>query len=90
MLRHHLTLHHHIIYIDLDTLAQLRFKHSSHHSSIGRPCIFQTKGHHFVMVISCRGDKSYLFLIIQSQWYLVVSLEGIQKTHPMVAYNCIH
>ena len=40
MLEHHLTFHHHIIYIDPNTLAQLWFKHSRHHSLIGKPCIF--------------------------------------------------
>ena len=64
MLGHHLTFHHNIIYIDLNTFAQLWFKHLSHYPLIGRPCIFQTKGHHFVVVVSCGNDKSCLFLII--------------------------
>ena len=52
MLEHHLTLHHHIVYINLNTLAQLWFKHSSHHLLIGKPCIFQTKGHYFVVGVT--------------------------------------
>ena len=58
MLRHHFTLHHHILYIDLNILAQLWFKHSNYHPLIGRPYVFQTKRHHFVVVISNRSDKS--------------------------------
>ena len=42
------------------------------------------------MVIPSRSDKSCLLLITQSQWYLVVSLEGIKKTHPRMAYSSIH
>ena len=57
MLGHHLTLHHNIIYIDLNTFAQLWFKHLSHYPLISRPCIFQTKGHHFVVVVSCGNNK---------------------------------
>ena len=57
---------------------------------IGRPYILQSKRHHFVVVISSRSNKNCLLLIIQSQWYLVVSLEGIQKAHPRMAYSCIH
>ena len=64
MLRHHLTLHYHIIYIDLDILAQLGFKHLSHHSLIGGSCIFKAKGHHLIMVVSNGGDKGCLLLII--------------------------
>ena len=89
MLRHHLTLHHHIIYIDLNILVQLWLKHLSYHSLIGKPCILQTKVHHFVVVISNRSDKSCLLLITQGQWYLMISLEGIQKAHPRMAYSCI-
>ena len=57
MFGHHLTLHHHIIYIDLNTLAQLWFKHPSHHPLVGSPYILQAKGDHLVMVISNRSDK---------------------------------
>ena len=34
VLEHHLTLHHHVVYVDLNTFAQLGFKHSCHHSLI--------------------------------------------------------
>ena len=64
MLRHYLALHYHVVYIDFNTLAQLWFKRSRHHSLIGRPCVFQTKGYYFVVVVSNGSDKSYLFLII--------------------------
>ena len=41
MLGYHLTLHHHVIYVDFNVLAQLWFKHSHrHHPLIGRPCVF--------------------------------------------------
>ena len=64
VLKHHLALHHHVIYIDLNTLAQLRLKHLSHHPLIGRSCIFHAKGHYFVMVVSSGSDKGYFLLII--------------------------
>ena len=51
MLGHHLAFHHHVIYIDFNILAQLRFKHFSHHPLIGESCIFQAEGHHLVMVV---------------------------------------
>ena len=77
MLGHHLSLYHHIIYVDLNILAQLWLEHPDHHPLIGRPCIFQTKVHHFVVVVSSGSDKSRLLLIFQGQWYLMVSLESI-------------
>ena len=84
------TLYHHIIYIDLNTLAQLWFKHPSHHPLVDKPCIFQTKGHHFVVVVSGGSEKSCIFLITQGQWYLVVPLKGIQEAHLRMAHDCIH
>ena len=66
MLGHHLTLHHHIIYINLNILAQLWLKHSSHHPLIDGPYILQTKRHHVVVIISSRSDKSCLLLITKS------------------------
>ena len=77
MLGHHLTLYHHVIYIDFNALTQLRLKHSSHHSLVGGPRIFQIKRHHLVMVVSNGSDKSYLFLVVCDQWYLMISLKGI-------------
>ena len=35
MLGHHHTLHHHVVYVDLNTFVQLGFKHSYHHPLIG-------------------------------------------------------
>ena len=64
MFRHHLDLHHYVIYIDLNILAQLWFKHFSHHPLIGESRIFQAKWHHLVMVVSNGSDKSCLLLII--------------------------
>ena len=77
MLELHLSLHHHIIYVDFNVLAKLRFKHPSHHPLISGTYILQSKGHHFVVVIPSGRNKSSLFLIIQSQWYLMVPLKGI-------------
>ena len=65
MLEHQLALHHHVVYIDFNTLTQLWFKHSRHHPLIGRPCVFQPKGHHFVVVVFNGSDKSCLFLIVR-------------------------
>ena len=65
MFGHYLTFHHHIVYIDLNTLAQLWFKHPSYHPLISRLYIFQTKRHHFVVVVSNGSDKNCLFLITQ-------------------------
>ena len=69
MLRHHLTLYHHVIYIDLNALTQLWLKHSGHHSLVGGPCVFQTKRHHLIMVVSNGSDKSCLFLVVCGKWY---------------------
>ena len=90
MLVHCLTLYHYIIYIDFNILVQLRLKHPSHHPLIGEPRILQIKTHHFVVVISSRGDKSGLLLITQGQWYLMILLKGVQKAHPRMAYSCIY
>ena len=81
MLGHYLTFHHHIINIDLNILAKLGFKHFSHHSLVSRPCILQSKMHHHIMTIPSGRYKSSLLLVGQSQWYLMVPLKGIHKTH---------
>ena len=62
----HLTLHHHVVYIDLNSLAQLWFKHPHHLPLIGESRIFQAKGHYFIMVISSRSDEGYLLLVVQA------------------------
>ena len=90
MLGHHFALHNHVIDINFNTSTKLGFEHFSHHPLVGRSGIFQTEGHHFVMVVPNRGDKSSLLLIVRGQWYLVISLEGIQKTHPRMTHGCIH
>ena len=90
MLGYYLTLYNHIINIDFNASAQLWFKHFSHYPLISKPCIFQIKGHHFVMIVFSGSNKSCLFLIVQYQWYLVISLKGIQETHLRIAYRCIH
>ena len=90
MLGHYLALYNHIINIDFNAPAQLWFEYFSHHPLISRPYIFQTKGHHFVVIVSSGSNKSCLFLIVQCQWYLVISLKGIQETHPRMAYRCIY
>ena len=77
MLGLHLALHHHIIYVDFNILAKLRFKHPSYQPLISGSCILQFKGHHLVMVIPSGCNKSSLLLITQSQWYLMVPLKGI-------------
>ena len=35
VLGHHLTLHHHVVYVDLNAFAQLGFKYSCHHPLTG-------------------------------------------------------
>ena len=65
VLGHHLVFHHHIVYINLNTITQLWFKHLSHHLLIGGSRVFQAKGHHLIVVVSSGSDKSCLFLIIQ-------------------------
>ena len=64
MLGHQLALHNHVIDIDFNILAQLWFEHFGHHSLISLPCIFQPKGHHFVVIVPYRGNKNSLLLII--------------------------
>ena len=90
MLRNHLTFHYHIIYVNLNVFPQLRLEHSCHHSLICGSCILQTEWHHFVMVVPDSGNKSSLLLIVQGQRYLMITLEGIQKAHPMMADSGIY
>ena len=90
VLRHYLTLYHHVIYIDFNALTQLRLKHSGHHSLVGGPCVFQTKRHHLIMIVSNESDKSGLFLVVYNQWYLMISLKGVQKAHLRMARGCIY
>ena len=80
VLRFQLTLDHHVVYIYFNILAQLWFKHPSHHPLISRPCIFKYK----------RSDESYFFLIFQGQRYLVVALKGVQKAHSRMTYSDIY
>ena len=63
MLEHHFTLHYHVIYIDFNILAQLRFKNLSRHPLIGGSFIFQAKGHDLVVVASNESNKICLFLV---------------------------
>ena len=65
MLRFQLTLDQYVIYIYFNILAQLWFKHPSHHPLIDRSCIFQSKRHYLVMVVSNRSDKTCFLLIFQ-------------------------
>ena len=85
-----LTFYHHVVYINLNDFSQLWLKHSGHHPLVDSPYILQTKWHYLVMVIPNRSNKSRPLLIVQSQGYLVVALESVQKTHPMMAYSGIH
>ena len=39
MLSHYLTFRYHVINVDLNILAKLGFKHSSHHPLVSKPCI---------------------------------------------------
>ena len=87
---HHLTLYYHVIYVGFNALPQLRLKHFGCHSLIGGPRVFQTKRHHLLMVVSNGSDKSYLFLVICGQWYLMISLKGIQEAHPGMACGCVY
>ena len=41
------------------------------------------------MVVSNGGDKSRFFLVLSSQGYLMVALEGIQETHSRVSHGQI-
>ena len=72
------TLYHHIIYIHLNSFAQLRLKHPDYHPLVDRPCIFQSKGHYFVVVIPNRCKKSSFFPDLLE---LTVS-DDIPKMHP--------
>ena len=42
------------------------------------------------MVVPYKSDKSRFFLTFRGQWYLVITLEGVQKTHPRMAYCRIY
>ena len=65
MLGHHLALHNHIVIVNFDIFAMLRFKHSSHHLLVGRSSILQSKRHYLVMVILSGRHKSCFFLVSQ-------------------------
>ena len=86
----YLALHHHIINVNFDLFPLLKLKYPNHRPLIGSPGILQTKGHHLIVIISSRSDKSCLLLVIHSQRYLMVPLKGIEKTHPRMAHSCIH
>ena len=58
MFGYHLAFHYHVVYIDFNILAKLRFKHLSHHPLIGGSCIFQAEGHYLVVVVSSGSNKS--------------------------------
>ena len=88
MLGHYLTLHHHVIYIHLNILTHLCFKHLGHHPLIRRSSVFQTERDHLVMIIPNGSDKRRSLLIIKGQWYLMVSLESIKETHSRMSYRC--
>ena len=90
MLQNHFAFHHHIIYINLNFFPQLRLEHPCHHSLISGSCVLQPEWHYFVMVVPNRGNKSRFFLIIQGQRYLMITLEGIQETHPRMADSNIY
>ena len=77
MFGHQFTLYHHVIYIDFVTFTHLQLKHPGHHPLVGETGVLQTKKHHFIVVVSDGGDKSYLFLVVGSQEYLMVSLKGV-------------
>ena len=77
MLEYHFNLHHHIINIDFDALAQLRLEHSRHHPLINRPCVLQTERHYLVVIIPSRYHEGCFLLILQGYWYLMIALEGI-------------
>ena len=64
MIGYLLTLHYYVIYVDFNILAQLRFKHLSHHPLICGPCIFQVEGHYLVMVVSSGSNKGCLLLVL--------------------------
>ena len=66
MISLYFALYRHIVYVHLNILAQLGVKHFGHHSFVGGPCIFQSKGHYFVMVIPNERKECNLFLIVQS------------------------
>ena len=48
------------------------------------------KRHYFVVVVPYRSDESRFFQILCCQWYLMITLKSIQKTHPRMAYCCIY
>ena len=77
VLEYYFALYNHIINIDFNAPIQLWFEHFSHHPLISRPCVFQPKGHHLVVIVSSRSNKNCFFLIVQCQWYLMISLKGI-------------
>ena len=90
MLGHHLTLHHHVIYIHFNIFAHLCFEHLGHHPLIRRSNIFQAERHHLIMIIPHGSDKRRFLLIVKGQWYLIVSLKSIKEAHPRITYGCIH
>ena len=42
------------------------------------------------MVVPDRGNKSNLLLIVQGQRYLMITLKGIQETHPRIIDSGIY
>ena len=52
MIGYLLTVHYYVIYVDFNILAQLRFKHLSHHPLIDGSCIFQVEGQYLVVGVT--------------------------------------
>ena len=71
------TLHHHILNIYLHYTPNLISKHPCHHLLISSPTILQTKWHHSVMIGSIEKNEHCLFLILDNQGNLMVTLKSI-------------
>ena len=84
------TFYHHIIDVYLNRSTNLIPEHFCHYPLISGPGIFQLEWHHGVVVVSIRGYKCRLLLILGGQGNMMIALKGVQKTHPRVPIYGIH
>ena len=79
MLVFHLGGDHHVVHVCLDIPPYHGRKYSVHQSLVGRPCILEPEGHHFVAVAGELCHECRLAFVPRMHANLVVPRESIQE-----------
>ena len=90
MVRFSYALYQHIINVHLHSLPDQMPEQTGHYPLVSCSCILQSKGHYSIVINSFGSNKGSLLLVGQGHWNLVVALEGIQETHPLMTQSRIH